>query len=233
MCRKSIFPVVLLVSMGLAWAQSQPGIPAQSGAAAQGQSNPCPQPPPSDISSGFKAAITREWLDPKAVRHVLNALKLYIDSGATNVTMALRELVRGDHCNEDLYRAALGVPDATGQPAAQGLPDVLQTIATANTRKTQDMEDGEKDKLFKGTLELINRIFNDDEHDGKQALVRINSLFNRPDNFRALYELLDALRKVKGHPDSSVIDLETLRAAFESDTGRLMRVVAKKISAKK
>jgi len=227
MYRKSILAIFLAAFVGLIPAQNQPAIAAQSGAA-QAQSDPCPPPPPSDVSSGFKAAIACEWRTPAAVPHMRHALKDYMDDGATNVKMALNELLLGDERTEtkDLYRAAFGVPDTDGQPTAQGLPDVLQTMATANTLNTQSMTDHQKDLLFDKTSGLIRRIFDDHEHNGTQALAGINSLFHRSDYFRALYKLLSAL-PTGTHPSSYIDDLETLRAAFEIDPHRLAKAVEK------
>jgi hypothetical protein len=228
MCRKSILAIFLVAFVGLAWAQNPANIQVAHPGVAETQSDPCTPPPPSDISGEFKEAVTREWSGPKGALHMLEALKHYIDNGAANVNAALKELVLGAPCNEDLYRAALGVPDTTGQPAGQGLPDVLQTIATANRR---DVSEFQRDALFQQVSGLLDRIKGSPT--GKQAMVETNSFFSRQDNFRALYRLLYFLSEDKTHSDSLLTDLETLRTAFEKDKGRLAETVAKKISGKK
>ena len=117
--------------------------------------------PPTDIEDATKVALACEWIQPNGTEHVLKALNLLTSSSTIPFKVnleVLHELVTGDPSDdEDLYRAAMGVPDADGQPTVQGLPDFLDTLAKANTLGKRKKP--EEDELFDSTQKIIDAIF--------------------------------------------------------------------------
>lgn len=185
---------------------------------------PCPPPPGKILADRTKAALACEWLEPRVVSHMLHALELSIGNSKDTVNELLGELAKGAPSKKVLYRTALGNPDAHGQPTIQGLPDMLENLATANTRNTQKMEEPETSYLFLDAARLISSVFDDD--DGILAVATIDGLFNQGNKHRALYELLSAIPEGDPH---YVHDLETLRAAYEKDSDRLKKLFDDKI----
>ena len=181
---------------------------------------------PHNIQDDTKAALAKAWIQPNGVQHLINALGLLTSSSEIPFKVNLEvlgELTAADPTDEDLYRAAIGIPDANGRPTVQGIPDFLDILAKANTlgKKKQD-----EDELFDSTQKIIDDIFGTGP--GKLALVRVHDSFSQSYNYLALYQLLQVTWK-KGNPK----DLEKLRAAFEMNTVRLASQVAAKITAAK
>lgn len=161
----------------------------------------CKNPPEADnIAKGTHDALACEWVNPKAAEHVLYALQLLTTPtrkkggdflGPLEADkLALHELITGDPSHEDLYRAAMGVPDPNGQPTAQGLPDFPNTVAKANTLNKDKNDPTDEHDLFDRSQKVIGEIFKTST--GKQALVVIHDSFSRKDNHVALFQLLVA-----------------------------------------
>jgi len=196
---------------------------------------PCRTPNPKNIADATKNALACAWIDPNRTDQLLKALEL-LTSGpqAFDLNKKVHEqLTKGSAADKDLYRAALGYLDDSGQSAVQGLPDFLDTLAKANTRGT--IEDSDKVKyqikLFACTQYVVDHLFGTEG--GKSAIAGINESFNRKNNYVALYQLLDA---VWGQPQGSVYDelhLEKLRAAFDTNADLLAKQVAAKVTAAK
>lgn len=194
-----------------------------------------PAKPPDNIEDETKTALANEWTQPDGVKHVLEALKLLTSSSPDPFKLnleVLSELKLGGRNNEDLedlYRAAMGVPDRDGRPTVQGLPNFLDILAKANTLKKKPADE---DGLFASTQTIIDAIFGTGP--GKLGLVKINDSFGRKENYVALFQLLDAYPKPNDECDQNCAnDLEKLRAAFEMNTDRLAKQVAAKITASK
>lgn len=192
---------------------------------------------PKNIANSTKEALASEWRKPDEVGHVLKALMLLTSSSLTPSKVnleVLHELAAGDPSSKDLYRAAMGAPDDSGQPTVQGLPDILETLAKANTLSMKKPED--EDGLFGTVDSLLDTIFEADH--GKVALIIINHSFGRKDNYVALYQLLNAFPRWKEDADDTAKDsyvknLEFFRAAFEMNADRLAKLVASKITSPK
>jgi hypothetical protein len=204
-------------------------------------------PPPSDkmknIEDGTKRALACEWGDPKAVRHVLEALRLFTipepEDGEGLVPVqesaekALSELIKEAPGSKGLYTAALGDPDKHGEPRAQGLPDFLDDLAEANTQNLKKPEN--EDDLFKQAGDEIDQIFASPE--GPQKLVKIRDFFAQ-DKHVALYKLLKAYPGYGTDPEQPATQgyacsLEILRAAYGMNADRLKEVVTEKVTGPK
>jgi hypothetical protein len=190
----------------------------------------CPLEPGDSIAAGTKAALACAWVSPGGTDHLLEAVHL-----ATNIPQVpgagqkmLVELNRASAGDEDLFRAALGNPDAYGQPTVQGLPDFLDTLTKANTlpKPTDDNKQNYRAALLVCTQDIVNDLF--DTGPGKLALARINESFGRKDKYVALYQLLDAVWQ-----QNDAWHLEKLRAAFDLSADDLGKQIAAKISASK
>jgi hypothetical protein len=208
----------------------------------------------SNIADGAKSALACEWLDPNGVGHTLKALELY----ATNTTnqavdpreaakQALHELAAGAPAAtgavasyEELYNAAQGKPDSQGQPSAQGLTDFLKMLAEANTLKKSDTETASayQSRLLAAAKSAIEPIFS--AKDGKQTIAAIKASFDRPSNYMALYQLLNAYptcKDTQAGPARDACDqtyvhaLETLRAAYQASVSDLASLVSDKSSS--
>lgn len=181
----------------------------------------------SSIEADTKTALANEWMKPDGVEHVLKALELLTSGSLDPFRLNLKvltELKAGDPSKEDLYRAAMGIPDADGRPTVQGLPSFLDTLAKANT--LGKMTPSQEHDLFNSTQEILDDIYKSEG--GKVALVEIYDSFQKKYTYLALYQLLNAAWKEAG-----VDDLEKLRAAFATDADGLVKQVATKIAATK
>jgi hypothetical protein len=207
---------------------------------------PCPPPPDkvTNIEDGTKRALACEWVDPTAVRHVLEALRFYtipelkngrgLRTPSESAKEALNQLIiKGDPKYTGLYTAATGDPDEQGEPRAQGLPDFLDDLAEANTQNLNKPEN--EDDLFKQAGAKIDQIFASPE--GPQELVKIKDLFAQEKHV-ALYELLKAYPGYDTDPEQPATQdyacsLETLRAAYQMKADRLQEVVIEKVTGPK
>jgi hypothetical protein len=205
----------------------------------KGTKQPCPPEPPTDVVTGTKKALACEWINPDAVQDAMTALEFYTipKEGFADprkaAQKALDALIEGDPCDEDLYRAAQGEPDAQDQPKAQGQSAFLDALAKANTLNKKKTAD--EDQLFTDAGKLIDEIFN--MSPGKRDLVKIHDSFTRKDNYVALFQLLKAYPGYKAGDETAnqkyACNLEILRAAFEMNTDRLATLVSEKISTSK
>jgi hypothetical protein len=176
------------------------------------------------IEADTKAALANEWMQSNGVDCALEALRLLTSSSSEPFRLnleVLSALKEGDPANEDLYRAAMGIPDTDGRPTVQGLPSFLDTLAKAN-----HLGDMDQHVLFSSTEAIIKNIYA--RGPGKLALVKIHDSFTQKYKYLALYQLLRA-----GRQQGGVEDLEKLRAAFASDAEGLEKQVAAKISGSK
>jgi hypothetical protein len=202
----------------------------------------CPAPAASDVDGGTKAALACEWIDTKSVRHVLEALRYYTNPVEGGQLLdpndakrgALYQLAIGDPTNEQLYVPAQGDPDSSGRPQAQGLPDILDDLAEANTLNQQKDTDDEI-YLFQAASSEVGEIFASAR--GKKHLMLVKDLFAN-DKHAALYELLKAYPGYSDDPDETATQdyackLEVLRAAYQMRPERLAKAVADKISKSK
>jgi hypothetical protein len=227
----ALIVIFAVASLGLASAQGGAALPTPT---------PCPNPkppcPPSETNDA-KSVLACEWLDPNSISHMVEALKLYIDNNKMNANAVLSKLEEGDHCNKNrdksLYEAALGYPDKNGEPTTRARPDILDILATANTRNTDDMNEGAEKTLFTDTETLIKKIHNSGDT-GARALAEIDSNYKDFPHL-AIYKLLNAVPVPKCVNDTPaaratyVQDLETLRAACEKNRDKVFKLVTKEV----
>jgi hypothetical protein len=186
-------------------------------ASAQAAKPPCSEAEkPKDITGGTKNAIACQWLRPAQIPHLLKAMSLYMEGDTASVRDALSELLKDPLADEDLYAAA-----------EENGVDLLEVVATANTRKTSMMNEHEKNQLYSEAESLIQEIF-DKSKEGKKALVKINGLFIHGPKYKDLFELMSSIPE---NEQKYATDLEILRAAYATDPKRLAKLVADKISA--
>jgi hypothetical protein len=226
-----------------------PPVPAQNAGKPDGPppAPTCPPPPPPNIHDGTKAALACEWISADGVLHNLKALEDYavgdgIPDAPAAAAQALCELISGDPTDEDLYRAAQGLPDATcppngspgqsGELSSQGLPDFLDLLEKANILNKKAPAD--EDQLFSDADTVIGEIFNNPS--GKQELSRIHDLFSQKKTHVALFRLLKAYPFVDSGAANRVayaLKLQILRAAYEMNADHLATLVAGKIAKAK
>jgi hypothetical protein len=166
------------------------------------------------IANRAKAALACEWMDPTAVDYVLNAIGPLTarPRNSDSLLRAIEQLEAGDPYPADkgLYRAA-----SNAISPAQRLPNLLDTVLTANTLKKKP-EDA--DSLFKSTQGIIDKICDDEQ--GKIALTEVNDLIGWKNDHAALYDLLQTTWN-----GSNQVDLEQLRAASAMNADRLARQI--------
>lgn len=191
----------------------------------------CPPPPPDNLADGAKSTLSCAWLDPQGTDHVLEAFHLLTSSPpVANVNQKLlAALDAASPTNDDLFRAALGNPDEYGEPRAQGLPDLVDTLSKASTRGKVEAKNEIKYriKLFSCTKFVIDQLFTTDG--GKRNLAEINDVFTQKNNYVALYKLLSAVWEQNGAAFDAD-HLEKLRAAFAISVDDLAKQVAAKIT---
>jgi hypothetical protein len=173
-----------------------------------------------DIVNGTKAALACEWIS--SPEDVLAAFELLTSTPRAphdpDVTLkVLKQLDAGDldSTDQQFYTAVMGNPDAQGQPTAQLLLDLLDTLSKANTLKKKPEDKG---ALFSYTEGIVDKT-------NKSALAGVDDLFDRKDDYAAFYKLLQAVWTA----DANASELEQMRAAFAMDTDELAEQVEKKV----
>lgn len=189
-----------------------------------------PAPPPDNLADATKSALACAWIDRPD--DVLEAFRLLITTPpVANVNhKVLTALDTASPQNDDLFSAAVGNPDMYGEPRVQGLPDLVDTIATTGRRGK--VEDDDKVRyqvqLFGCTQFVIDKLFNSPK--GKTAIVEVNDAFTQKNNYLALFKLLEKAWSREGEPFDAD-HLEKLRAAFGVSADDLAKQLSTKITS--
>lgn len=197
---------------------------------------------PTSVADDTKAVLGCAWIEtgpgiaPDAPDRLLEALRL-LTSGPAALDVnqeVFVKLTAASPTNVSLFRAAMGEFDAYG-PTAQGLPDLLDTLAKTNTlpKPSDENKANFKIALLACTQNIIDDLYeyrepSNPQRSGPSALARINDSFAKKNNYVGLYQLLDAVWR-----QNDARHLEKLRAAFDTNAEDLASQVAAKIKSPK
>lgn len=180
--------------------------------------NKCFPKPTEKTVAGAEKALACEWLDMEAVSNMLDGMNLYL---ANDLDAAVAKVEKSAKKRErDFYDALKRLP--TGMPNNNGKRNLLEMLPLANTRNPDMKKDIEM--LFLNASDIIEKILSTSQ--GRNKLIEINNLFTEQDpysSYKAMYELLSAVPK---EDEKYVGNIETLRAAYKKDSGRLSQLVA-------
>jgi hypothetical protein len=192
---------------------------------------PCTMPKkPSNVADDTKSALACAWIAPSGPEPLLEALRILTSSsvayGANQRVFV--ELTAASPGNDYLFRAAMGDFDQHGQPTVQGLPDLLDSLAKANTlpKPSDENKTSYKIALSACTQDIVNDLFATPS--GPLVVARINDSFARKNKYVALYQLLDAVWQ-----QNDAQHIEKLRAAFDANADDLANQVGLKINSAK
>jgi hypothetical protein len=191
----------------------------------------CPKPKfGGNLADDVKSVFACAWLKPKSADSLLGALEI-LTSGPQTLDISkdanetvFERLRAASPDNADLFCAAMGEFGKYG-PAVQGLPDLLDRLAKANTRSSEKDSPNYKSVLFDCAQDIIKNLYQADPI----AVAKINDAFAQKSNYVGLYNLLRAMSEQK----RSVEDLETIRAAFEVSEDNLASLVAAEMKSAK